>query len=63
MLTTSAKYIAFRYAAREAVWIKRFINKIKLEAIKGITLHDDNEMNIALTKNVESQYQTKHIDI
>ena len=36
---------------------------MKLEAVEGITLHGDNEMSIALTKNAESQHRTKHIDV
>lgn len=31
--------------------------------MKDVMLHGDNEINIALTKNAESQHQTKHIDI
>lgn len=32
---------------------------MELETVKGVMLHGDNEMNIALTKNAESQHQTK----
>ena len=60
--TTEAEYIALRHAAREAVWIRRFINEMKLKAIEDLTLHGDNEISIALTKNAESQHRTKHID-
>lgn len=34
-----------------------------LEVIEDVTLHGDNEMSITLTKNAESQHQTKHIDV
>lgn len=62
--TTKAEYIALGHVAREAIWIKRFINKIRLEeAIESITLYGGNEMSIALTKNAESQHHIKHIDI
>lgn len=54
ILQTEAKYIAFRHAAKEAVLIKKFINKKKLEAVEGITLHGNNEMSIALIKNAKS---------
>lgn len=33
------------------------------EVVEGVNVHDDNEMSIALTKNVESQHSTKYIDI
>ena len=36
---------------------------MKLEAVENVTLYGDNEMSIALTKNVESQHRTKHIDV
>lgn len=63
MSTTKAEYIALGHVTREAVWIKRFINKIKFKAVKGIILYGDNEMSIALMKNIESQYCIKHIDV
>lgn len=62
-LITKGKYIALGYVARETVWIRKFINKIGLEAIKKLTLHGDNEMSIAPTKNAKSQYWTKHINV
>lgn len=58
-----AKYIALGHAAREAVWIRKFINKMKLKAVEDVTLYGDNKMSIALTKNADSQHRTKHIDI
>ena len=61
--TTEAEYIALGHAAREAVWIRRFINEMELETVEGLTLHGDNEMSISLTKNAESQHRTKHIDV
>lgn len=60
---TKAKYIALGHVTKEVVWIQQFINKMELERIKGITLHCNNEMSIALTKNAKSQYYTKHIDM
>lgn len=57
------KYITLDYATREAVWIRKFINKMKFEAVKNVTLYGNNKMSIALTKNVKSQHWTKQIDI
>lgn len=45
------------------MWIKRFVNELEIEVTKKITLHGDNEISIALTKNAESQRRTKHIDV
>lgn len=62
--TTEAEYIALGHAARESVWIRRFINELQLaEPIKTCVLHGDNETSITLTKNAESQARTKHIDV
>ncbi len=61
--TTEAEYIALGHVAKEAVWIRRFINERKLEVVKGFILHDDNEMSIALTKNEEGHHRTTHIDV
>lgn len=36
---------------------------MNLDIIKDVTLHDNNEMSITLTQNVESQYWIKHIDV
>ncbi len=62
-LTTKAEYIAFGHIAKEAIWIKQFINKFKIKTVEHLILNGDNEMSIALTKNVESQHRIKHIDV
>ena len=61
--TTEAEYIALGHAAREAVWIRRFINEMNLDMVEDLTLYGDNEMSINLTKNAESQHRMKHIDV
>lgn len=61
--TTEAEYIALGHAARESVWISRFLNELSIaEPIGACFLHGDNETSIILTKNAESQ-STKHIDM
>lgn len=60
--TTEAEYIAIGHAAREGVWIKRFINKLSLK-ITELSLKSDNEASFNLTKNPKSQHQTKHIGV
>lgn len=34
-----------------------------LDVVENLTLYGDNEISINLTRNVESQYRTKHIDV
>lgn len=53
-LITEAKYIAFRQVAREAISIKRFINKLEFNIMESFILFGNNEMSIALIKNIES---------
>ena len=62
--TTEAEYIALGHAARESVWIRRFLNELEVaEPIGACTILGDNETSIILTKNAESQARTKHIDV
>ncbi len=61
--TTEAEYITLGHAAREAVWVRPFINKMTLDIVPEITLNSVNEMSITLTKNAESQHRTKQIDV
>ena len=62
--TTEAEYIALGHAARESVWIKRFLNELRIaNPINAYTLHKNNKTSIILTKNAESQSRTKHIDV
>lgn len=60
---TKTKYIALRYTAKKVIWIWWFIIKIKLKIIKCLILYGNNEMSIALIRNIESQYHTKDIDV
>ena len=62
-LNRIAEYIALGHAAKETVWICRFINKMTFDIVPEITLNGDNDMSITLTKNAESHHRTKHIDV
>lgn len=62
-MTTESEYIVLGQVAREAVWIKRLINEMKVKTVKKLTIYGNNEMSINLIRNIESQYSTKHIDI
>lgn len=48
------EYITLGHTAREVVWIKGFINELKLEITKTIMLHSNNKMSIALSKNAKN---------
>lgn len=65
--SAQAEYVAASDAAKEAYWIRGFMNT--LSAIEPalrqdtIPLHIDNESALKLTKNPESHARTRHIDI
>lgn len=62
-LTIKMEYIVLGHTARNAIWIKKFINKMELKAAEDITLYSNNKISIVLTKNAKNQYQTKHINV
>jgi hypothetical protein len=63
--TTEAEYHALAYAAKEAVWIRRFLEQIGCRNYVGepTIVNSDNEGAIALVKNPEFHARTKHIDV
>lgn len=61
---TKAKYIALEHTAQESIWIRKFLNEPKmLDSVNTYTVNGDNETSIILTKNVESQSRTRHINL
>ena len=61
--TTEAEYIAASEAAKEAVWIKKFITELKVfPAIKNnIVMYCDNTGAIAQSKEPRSHQKSKYI--
>ena len=61
--TTEAEYIAASDAAKDAVWIKKFITKLGVvSSIVGpIILYCDNNGAIVQAKEPRSQQQSKHM--
>ena len=52
------------HEVRERVWIWKFLNKLlSKQAIRRIRMLGDNEISLTLTKDLESQNQTKCIDV
>ena len=62
--TTEVEYIAALDAAKEAIWIKKFVSKIKvIPSIESlIPLYCDNNGAIALAKEPRSHQKSKHIE-
>ncbi|KAH0847628.1 hypothetical protein FOPE_00796 [Fonsecaea pedrosoi] len=63
--TMDAEYIAAAEAARDAVWIRNFINDLKVQgtSISTIPLLIDNNSALKLTHNPEFHNRSKHIDV
>ena len=65
--STHAEYVAASEAAKEAYWIRSFMNEIgRLDdriLQKAVPLHIDNLSAVKLTKNPEAHARTRHIDI
>ena len=61
--TTEAEYIATSNAAKEAVWIKKFITELGVvpSIVNPIPLYCDNNRAIAQTKEPRSHQRSKHV--
>ncbi len=57
-----AEYYAASTASNEAVWLQRLLNELGFDQ-KTITLFEDNQACIALSKNPEEHRRTKHIQV
>lgn len=64
-LTMDAEYIAGAEAAKEAVWIRNFINDLRIPGvhIDTVPLYIDNNSALKLTRNPEFHSRSKHIDV
>ena len=60
-----AEYTASAEAAKEAMWIRNFINDLHIPGvhIDTVPLYIDNNSALKLTRNPEFHSRSKHIDI
>jgi hypothetical protein len=65
--STEAEYMALTHAAKEAIWLRRFLTELRFEKEVRLQLptiiHEDNQSAIALAKNPIHHARSKHIDI
>jgi hypothetical protein len=63
--TLDAEYIAAAEAAKEAVWIRNFINDLRIPGIHitNVPLYIDSNSALRLTRNPEYHSKSKHIDV
>ena len=60
--TCEAEYVAASNASREAIWLTRLLEDLRIQCAKPITLFVDNQSAIKLIKNPVFHRRTKHID-
>ena len=58
-----AEYAALTEAIREALWIRSLMLETGLFSEQAITIHEDNQSAIALSKNHSNSTRSKHIDV
>jgi len=62
MINIEAKYIAMAEAAKEALWLRTFLQELGFE--KGpLLIRGDNQGALKLAESEENRRRTKHIDI
>jgi len=61
--STEAEYISQTHAAKEAIWIRTFVNEIRGVKDDPITINCDNQGAITLAKDNKYYSRTKHIDL
>jgi hypothetical protein len=61
--STEAEYIAQTHAAKEALWLKSFLDEIRGKSEGPLRMNCDNQGAIALAKDNKFHSRTKHIDL
>lgn len=61
--TMEAEYIAMSLAIQEVIWIKGLFSELQIPFTSPVTLHEDNQGAIALSKDPKYHARSKHIDI
>ncbi len=61
--TSEAEYIALSAAAQESLWIRQLLANLNVNVDEPVTLYEDNQSAICMSKNPLFQGRSKHIDI
>jgi hypothetical protein len=61
--STEAEYIAQTHAAKEALWLRSFVDEVRGGGEKPMLINCDNQGAIALAKDNKFHSRTKHIDL
>ncbi|CAH2016809.1 unnamed protein product [Acanthoscelides obtectus] len=61
--TTEAEYMGTTEAAKEAIYLGKFMTELGFERLANVTLYSDNMSAIKLAENPRYHSRSKHIDI
>ena len=61
--TAEAEYIALAKAAQESIWLQQLLIDMRKNSVDPMTIFEDNQSTIAITKNPQHHGRVKHIDI
>lgn len=61
--TAEAEYMALANDAQEAVWIQELIGELRNETARPVTINEDNQATIQMSKNPQFHGRAKHIGI
>ena len=61
--TAEAEYIALSAAAQEALWMRQLLTDLNVNIDEPVTIYEDNQSAIAMSKNPQFHGRSKHIDI
>ena len=62
--TVESEYISLSFAVREAMWLRKVANEMRIGDLKSPTLlHVDNQGCMSMAKSGGMSEKTKHIDV
>ena len=61
--TVEAEYIALAKAAQELIWLQRLLMDMNKNPVDPMTIFEDKQSTIEMTKNPQYHGKAKHIDI
>jgi hypothetical protein len=61
--TAEAEYMALTTATQEGIFLKQLLHEFHQDSGSSITIHEDNQSCVALSKNSMTTGRRKHIDV
>ena len=61
--TAETEYISLAKAAQESIWLQRLLMDMNENSVDAMTIFEDNQSTIAMTKNSQHHGKAKNIDI